>query len=58
MAAICQFYQYGHCKFGDLCVKTHTAVTCDSFPCQDNECPKRHPIMCKFFCNVRVLQVC
>ena len=39
MAAICQFHQYGHCKF--------------SFPCQDNTCPKRHPTMCKFFAMYR-----
>jgi hypothetical protein len=49
MAAICQFHQHGHCKFADKCVKIHTSATCDSFPCQDPECPKRHPRMCKYY---------
>jgi hypothetical protein len=49
MAAICQFHQHGHCKFADKCVKIHTSATCDSFPCQDIECPKRHPRMCKYY---------
>jgi hypothetical protein len=47
MAAICRYHQHSHCKFADKCVKTHTSATCDSFPCQDRECPKRHPRMCK-----------
>ena len=49
MATICQFHQTGHCKFADKCVKIHTSATCDSFPCQDRECPKRHPRMCKYY---------
>ena len=49
MAAICQFHQHGHCKFADKCVKIHTSATCDSFPCQDRGCPKRHPRMCKYY---------
>ena len=46
-ALICQFYQYEHCKFADRCNKTNTSVTCDSFPCLDNTCDKRHPRKCK-----------
>ena len=49
MAAICQFHQYGHCKFSNSCDKTHTIMTCDSLPCQDNKCAKRHLRICKFF---------
>ena len=49
MAAVCQFHQHGHCKFADKCDKIHTNATCDSFPCQDYECPKRHPRMCKYY---------
>ena len=48
-AAICQFHQVGHCKFAVNCDKTHTPVTCDSFPCLDSECDRRHPIRCKYF---------
>jgi hypothetical protein len=49
MAAICQFHQHGHCKFAEKCVKIHSSVTFDNFPCQDRECPKRHPRMCKYY---------
>ena len=49
MAAICQFHQHGHCKFADKCIRIHTSETCDNFPCQDRECPKRHPRMCKYY---------
>ena len=48
-AAICQFHQFGHCKFAVNCDKTHTPVTCDSFPCLDSECHRRHPRRCKFY---------
>jgi hypothetical protein len=49
MAAICQFNQYGHCKFADRCDKFHNTVTCGSFPCVDNTCPKRHPRRCRYY---------
>jgi hypothetical protein len=49
MSAICSFNQYGHCKYGSECGKIHTTVTCDNFPCQDSECSKRHPQLCKYF---------
>ena len=49
MSAICQFNQYGHCKVGSKCDKFHTTVTCNNFPCQDNECSKRHPKLCMYF---------
>ena len=49
MSAICQFYQYGHCKFVGRCDKIHTTVTCNNFPCQASECTKRHPRLCKNF---------
>ena len=49
MAAICQFHQHGHCKFAAKCEKIHTSVTRDSFPCQDSDCLKRHPRMCKYY---------
>ena len=49
MSAICPFNQYGHCKYGSECGKIHTTVTCDNFPCQDRECSKRHPQLCKYF---------
>ena len=29
--------------------KIHTTVTCNNFPCQDSECTKRHPRVCKNF---------
>ena len=49
MAAICLYNQYGHCKFADSCDKIHNLVTCDSFPCLDNTCPKRHPRRCRYY---------
>ena len=49
MSAVCQFNQHGHCKFGSKCDKFHTTETCDNFPCQDNDCSKRHPKLCKYF---------
>ena len=51
MATICQFNQYGHSKFADSCDKIHNSLTCDSFPCLDNPCPKHHYYMyqrCRF----------
>ena len=49
MSAICQFNQYGHCKYGTRCDKFHTTTTCDSFPCENSECGKRHPKLCQYF---------
>ena len=47
MTAIRQFHHYGHCKFSDKCNKIHTSDS-DSFPCQDTECLKCNPNMCKY----------
>ena len=49
MSVVCQYNQYGHCKFGRKCGKLHTVDTCDSFPCQINECSKGHPKLCQYF---------
>ena len=49
MSAVCQFNQFGHCKFGSRCEKFHTIETCDSFPCVNRECDKRHPKLCQYF---------
>ena len=49
MSAICQFNQYGYCKYGTRCDKFHTTTTCDSFPCENSECGKRHPKLCQYF---------
>ena len=49
MTAICQFHQHGHCKFAAQCVKIHTDVTCNSFPCEDRQCSKHHPRLCKYY---------
>ena len=46
---ICQHHQFGYCKYEDRCVRTHIAVTCNSVPCLDSECSKRHPRRCRFF---------
>ena len=49
MSAICQFNQFGHCKYGARCEKFHTIETCDNFPCVNRECDKRHPKLCQYF---------
>ena len=50
MSVVCQFHQYGHCKYGRNCEKSHTVDTCDSFPCPGiDKCSKRHPRVCQYF---------
>ena len=49
MSSVCQYNQSGHCKFGTRCEKFHTTETCDSFPCVNRECDKRHPKLCQYF---------
>ena len=49
MSSVCQYNQFGHCKFGTRCEKFHTTETCDSFPCVNRECDKRHPKLCQYF---------
>ena len=46
---ICNYYRVGHCKFGDVCKKSHQIETCGEFPCHDDSCLKRHPPICKFY---------
>ena len=49
MSSVCQYNQFGHCKFGTRCEKFHTTETCDSFPCVNRECDKRLPKLCQYF---------
>ena len=46
---VCRFHLFGHCKFGETCRKFHILNTCTNFPCLLDNCPSRHPPMCKFF---------
>ena len=45
----CHFHQYGHCRYGSHCRRSHTKETCSSFPCYNATCMKRHPKLCKYF---------
>ena len=46
----CSFHQFGHCRFGDHCRKSHTKETCTNLPCTTIvSCTKRHPRLCKYF---------
>ena len=47
--AHCKFYQFGHCRYGDLCRKEHVKEACETENCQMWNCMKRHPRECKFF---------
>ena len=47
--SICKYFRSGHCKFGEECQKSHSIETCESYPCLNRECKKRHPAICKYF---------
>ena len=46
---VCKFNKFGHCKFGSNCRKQHITETCTNFPCRVEECPLRHPKLCRYF---------
>ena len=46
---VCQFHQYGHCRFGPHCRHFHTKKTCSTPMCNQNSCTERHPKPCFYF---------
>ena len=48
-ADLCNFFKFGHCKFGDRCKKTHVKEKCNNASCETLKCAKRHPIECKYY---------
>ena len=46
---VCKFYQFGHCKFMDLCRKKHVAQLCENETCEVIGCSLRHPRPCRFY---------
>ena len=46
---ICTFNQTGYCKFGQVCNKVHENNICEKSICEDLQCKKRHPKVCKYF---------
>ena len=49
MAAVCTYFKFGHCKFGEQCRKQHLKETCRQENCDLSSCHRRHPRKCKFF---------
>ena len=46
---ICNYHNYGYCKFGSRCKNFHSTVTCNKFPCLDSSCTSRHPKNCHYY---------
>ena len=46
---ICDFNQFGYCKFGDRCTKQHICEVCDKSECSVINCDFRHPRLCKYY---------
>ena len=49
MATICKFNQIGFCKFLSYCRNMHINEKCSEIKCEDRNCLKRHPKICKFY---------
>ena len=49
MINICQHHKYGYCKFAQLCRKFNVQEICLESNCESQNCPKRHPKLCRFF---------
>ena len=47
--SVCKYFQFGHCRFGNLCRKTHVKQVCEKINCEIDNCTQRHPKVCKFF---------
>ena len=46
--SLCNFFKFGHCKFGDKCHKRHIKEKCVG-NCENEACQLRHPRECKFY---------
>ena len=49
MAIICKYYKFGFCKFLSQCRKQHYNEECQEIDCNIENCPRRHPKICKYF---------
>ena len=46
---ICLHHKYGFCKFSQYCRKLHIHEICLETHCESQNCPKRHPKLCRFY---------
>ena len=46
---ICQYFKFGHCKFGVMCRHKHVQETCQDSYCEAQQCSLRHPRKCHYF---------
>ena len=46
---VCNYNQFGFCKFGDKCRMPHVSELCNDLHCDKKLCEKRHPKECKYF---------
>ena len=51
----CRYFDKGFCKYRKKCRYSHPEQTCEQFlmygQCRDQNCPERHPQLCKFWQN-------
>ena len=51
---VCKHYQNGFCKYRQQCEKKHISEMCpSSTTCQNMECERRHPRLCRVFARFR-----
>ena len=46
---LCNYHQYGHCKYLTRCRNRHVDEVCEDSHCEMNTCERRHPLVCKYF---------
>ena len=46
---ICKFFKFGYCKFKSNCKNKHVEEICSEKKCNQIECDKRHPRVCKYY---------
>ena len=47
---VCRYHQNGFCKYGQQCLNKHVNELCQlNLSCQNKECEKRHPRLCRSF---------
>ena len=51
MAAVCNHFKYGYCKFKQYCRHQHIETICENSNCEIVHCQERHPMLCKFYEN-------
>ena len=47
--AICVYYKFGHCKYGERCRLKHVSTICEEENCQILQCEKRHQKQSRYF---------